>query len=126
MNRELVNALARLLVADMRRTASDPVSGVAPTGDARSIVGKLHAPVDSSGAASRAVVDDRRAVGAVSGAHGRADEVSPSRTSAGIAAPIPAAAPRLSERRRDDRLSALPDMDLARPRGGARARAVRV
>jgi hypothetical protein len=43
--RALVDALARLLVADLRRTPASPpeaASGVAPSGNARTIVGRLH------------------------------------------------------------------------------------
>jgi hypothetical protein len=98
MNRELVQAIARLLVADVRRSIGDPVSGVAPSGDARAIVGKLHAPiqpVDVSGASSRAVAANLRAVEAVPGVHSVHTAArpmrlaaSPSRASAGDR-PIP-------------------------------------
>lgn len=39
---ELVRALARLLVEDVRQAASAAASDVAPRGSARTVVGRLH------------------------------------------------------------------------------------
>lgn len=103
MNRELVQALARLLVADVRRSISDPVSGVAPPGDARAIVGKLHPPipsVDAPGASLQAVAARRRNGGMLPGVH----------SDLGINARVVASRP-------DPRID--PTMASARPRAAA-------